>query len=385
MSLLGRTAEAFRTPRLEERSGRPSYATLEEMARVIGSGGKVTMSESETISGALAHAVVWRSVNKISSTVQMLDWEVRADGRKSDVALPAMLVAPSQMMLPGMWRKTVSMCILLGGGATFLVDDPFRPTQAELVHPDMVKWTQQTGWTIDNEPYDQWPLGPLVHIPYVTMPGSPKGLSPLTYARVTTYLGLAAKQTGAAFFRDGAHPTHVLSMKNDPGPEKAQEMKDKVRDASTVGSREPVVLPDWVDLKQLQLSPEDSQFIDTMSFTGGELAGFFGLMPEHVGLAISGGVSQQYSNRENRQQDYLSDAVMPVVNPIDEVMTYLLDRQTGGRKVRMRTADVLKPDYLTRLRGYLIAAQIKKNTGKTFIDPAEMRELENLPVFAGDE
>ncbi len=380
MSLLRR---ARRTdPIVDERASvLPKATTLEELARIISSGGRASLTTAASIDGALHHPAVYRSVNKVAGMVAQQPW--RSQMGRETLPLPPLLASPASGVLrPSAWKRTAATSMLLGGGATALVDDWPNPTRLDLVHPDCVDWDPETGWTVDGKPVDEWPLGPLWHVPMMTLPGSPKGVNPLEYARRTTFAGLAAKEFGGNFFKDGAHPTTIISPESDPGPDGAAALKKKVADVTSGTTREPLVLPQSVKWNQIQINPDDSQFIDLMRFTGAEIAGFFGLQPEHIGLPVEG-AGIQYSNRENRQQDLLQDAVMPVIVPLEEALSELLP---GQQQVKFNVAGLLRQDLKARYESYLIAAQINDLTDETFLSVDEMRDLEDRqPIEEGND
>lgn len=357
----------------------PAITSLEDLARVMGLGSTTSLTSAGTIDGALSAAAVWRSVNKIAGIVAQTPWHSRR-GRKVVDPQPPLLIHPSVMFArPSVWRRTAVTSMLLGGGVTALVNDPEHPTKLELVPPDDVDWTEQRGWTIVGTEYVEWPAGPLWHVPYMTLPGSPKGIGPLEYARRTTYASLAAKEFGGNFFRDGAHPTTVIAPKDDPGEDGAEELKRRFRRSISGTDRDPIVVPQAIEWHQIQINPEDSQFLDLMGFTGGEIAGFFGLMPEHIGYPVQGGSSVQYSNRENRQQDLLQDAVMPVLLPLEEGITEVLPR---GQRLQFNVAGLLRADLKTRYESYKLAAEVQEKTGSPFLTADEMRELEDREPIA---
>lgn len=360
----------------------PSITSLEDLARIRGLGASASLTSAGTIDGALGAAAVWRSVNKIAGIVAQTPWDARR-GRVEVDPQPALLRRPSPMYgRPSVWRRTATTSMLLGGGVTVLLDGPEHPTRADIVDPCLVDWTEQAGWTIDGVEFLEWPAGPLWHVPYMTLPGSPKGVGALEYARRTTYAALAAKEFGGNFFRDGAHPTVIIAPRDDPGEAGAEALKQKVRSRVNGTERDPIVVPQSVEWHQIQINPEDSQFLDLMRFTGGEIAGFFGLMPEHIGYPVDGGGSMQYSNRENRQQDLLQDAVMPVLLPLEEALTELVPR---GQRVKFNVAGLLRADLKTRYESYKLAAEINSLTQETFLSTDEMRELEDREPFQEGE
>lgn len=377
MSLVRRRREA-----LEARTGAvglPAITSLADLARVVGGHyGKTSLTSAGTIGGALGSAAVWRSVNKISGLVVQAPWSVRRG--RTELPDPPLLREPSVMnQRPSTWKRTATTSMLLAGGVTALVDNPDRPTKLEIVHPDLVDWTEKRGWMLNGNPVDEWPVGPLWHVPYMTLPGSPKGVSAIEYARRTTFAQLAAKEFGGNYFRDGAHPTMILAPETDPGEDGARRLKERVVAAVSGTSREPLVLPQSVQWHQIQINPDDSQFLDLMRFSGAEIAGFFGLQPEHIGYPVEG-AGVQYSNRENRQQDLLQDAVMPILIPLEEALSELLPRP---QSVKFNVGGLLRADLAARYQSYLTAAQIGAQTGETFLSVDEMRELEDRSPNGG--
>lgn len=274
--------------------------------------------------------------------------------------------------------------MLLEGNTAGLVkagSDGFAE-RIELLAWCRVEWTSAQGWKLDGEPIDLWPLGPLWHVPMFTLPGSPLGLNPLAYARRTTYAHLAAQEFGGNFFRDGGHPSAILSPQTDPGEDGAAALKATFKAATTGTNREPAVLPQSLKYTPLQINPDDSQFIELMQFTAGEIAGFFGLEPQDVGAPVQG-TALQYSNRENRQQDLLQNAVDPVLIPIEEALADVLDTRIS---VKFNRAGVLRSDLQGRYDSYVKSAQYQQVTGVPIVTNEQIRDFEDYePLQASEE
>lgn len=380
MSLFrGAFARAREEPTHEERM------TVQEYLRLgwVDPYGEISETAASTIDTALKHPTVWRSVNKIAGMYAQMPLHSRV-GTRIVEPVPPILRRPSMLHRPSAWKRAAATSMLLKGGAYGLATRSPRggAETCELIHPDRVDWTPEKGWTIDLEPApEEWPLGPFWQVPFMVLPGSPKGVGAIEYARRTTYAGIAAADFGKNFFRDGGHPTHVIAPESDPGEAGAKALKAKVREA-TSGNREPLVLPQSVKFEQIQINPDDSQFIESMGFTGGQLAGFFGLLPEHVGLPVQG-TALTYSNRESRQQDILQDAVMTVVVPLDEAITELVP---NGQTVKASPEGLLRADLLTRYQSYEISARVEQATGKPIVTNEEIRRLENRdPLPEGND
>ena len=74
------------------------------------------------------------------------------------------------------------------------------PTGAVTIHPDRVRWRYEhtaNGYTwqvyVDGKPRSRWPYGDLWHFPLFQQPGSPVGLNPVEYHRLSIGASLAAQ------------------------------------------------------------------------------------------------------------------------------------------------------------------------------------------------
>ena len=378
MSLVRR----LRGEQSEERS-QPALTSAQWIKLRYDYDSSVSVTSAGQIDTALRHPTVWRSVNKIAGMVVQMPFHSRI-GMRMASPQPPIVRNPSAMHRPSAWKRAAVTSMLLKGGAYGFAQRSGRggAETCELLHPDRVDWTPEQGWTIDNEPAPpMWPLGPFWQVPYMVLPGSPKGVGAIEYARRTTFAGMAAAEFGGNFFRDGAHPTHVIAPESDPGKDGAKALKRKVKAAVSGTDRDPLVLPQSVKFEQIQINPDDSQFLELMGFSGGQVAGFFGLLPEHVGLPV-GGSALSYSNRENRQQDILQDAVMTVVVPLEEAVTELAP---NGQTVKASPEGLLRSDLLTRYQSYEISARVEQATGKPILTNDEIRELEKREPLPNEE
>jgi HK97 family phage portal protein len=376
---LSRTEEPART--VERSAYAPSFS--EWMALVSGGSttGSVSVANAGTVGKALGHPAVFRSINKIAGIVAQMPMAAMRNGSKVDPT-PALLRSPSgRLQRPSEWKRTMATSMLASGAGAALVDSD-RPTRIDLIDPKRVEFDEMTQeWLLDRKPVKRFPEGPLWYVPLMTLPGSPVGVNPLEYARRTTYAGLAAQEFGGNFFAGGGHPTAIVAPEKDPGQDGAEKLKAKVAEATSGTNREPLVLPQTVKWIPLQINPDDSQFVELMGFSSAQLAGFFGLQPEHIGAPIEGS-SVQYSNRENRQQDLLQDAIMPVVLPIEEALSELLP---NGQTVKFNPEGLLRSDQAARFTTYELNARIQQMTGMPVLSNDEIRALENRePLNPGD-
>lgn len=364
-----------RPPRDVARAGQPAF-TFNDWVRIAGGSSSISQSSVQSIEQALTSSVVWRCAMKNAATVATFPVHTKRD--RKTIPDPQVVADPAgDGTLRSSWVFAVTVSMYLAGGASGFVrtaEGGTRPIGLHLLHPDRAEWTQRDGWTVDGKPEELWPVGKLWHCPMYVLPGSPKGLNPLQYARRSLFPGMAALDFGGNFFRDGAHPTSIIAPERDPGTEGAKALKARVMEAVSGSNREPIVLPQSVKWTQMQVNPEDSQFIELMRLTDEQVCRYMGTPPEEVGIA-PGGSSLTYANREQRKQDYLQELLMPM-RRIEEAWSSLIARP---QVVKLNPAGLLQADLLARYQSYKTAADINALTGEVFLSVAEMRELEDRP------
>jgi HK97 family phage portal protein len=337
----------------------------------------VSETSAGSIDGALRQSVVYRCVTLVAGTIATMPVHAKR-GRVTLDPAPSIIQRPSPMMRRSVWVEAAVTSMLLRGGAYGLVDDVSMsrtgwPTSVDLLHPDRVTWTAADGWMLDAQPIEEYPLGPLWHVPLHVLPGSPKGLNPLEYARRTVYASLVAHEFGTNFFRDGGHPSAILATDGDPGKAGAEALKQTWMAATRGTNREPAVLPQSVKYEQIQINPDDSQFIESMRLSDEELARFFGCDPAMVGVH-TGGTSLTYSNLPDRRDDFKQFTLLLPMYRLEEGMTDLLPRP---QDVKFNPAGLLRASLADRYGSYKVAAEINNLTGETFLSVDEMRALED--------
>src|SRR5439155_16590060 len=117
------------------------------------------------------------------------------------------------------------------------------------------------------------------------MPGSPTGMSPISYARQSIGLGLAAEKFGASFFGQGAHLSGVITVPGDLDKARARQMKESFEashsglpNAHAIG-----VLSGGAAWQAISISPEDAQFLGTRAGQNLDIAMLYGVPPHMLG------------------------------------------------------------------------------------------------------
>lgn len=251
-------------------------------------------------------------------------------------------------------------------GIIVATDNLALPKQIELVHPDTVSLRRNPDngrlkYWINGKPYEPEEVW---HERAHVVPGHPLGMSPIAYAATTVGVSIAAEQFGSDWFLDGAHPSSVITSGDPVDQPKARLIKDKFL-ASVRGKREPAVLGAGLKYQAIQMSPDESQFIETMKFGVQQVARLFGVPPEMIG-GDSGG-SLTYSNREQRNLDFLTFGIGPTLVRRETALSRLLPQPDY---VKFNTGGLLRTDLVARYQAY------KVGLDGDFIDTDEVRALE---------
>lgn len=124
----------------------------------------------------------------------------------------------------------------------------------------------------------------LTELPYLSIDGK-AGLAPLTIARRSLGIGLAAEKTSAKFYGSGSRIAGVLQSKKNLNAEQASRLQKDFA-ARTSGSdnvgRIPV-LDNETEFKPIAIPPQDAQLLESRKFTGTEIARLFGIPPHLLG------------------------------------------------------------------------------------------------------
>jgi HK97 family phage portal protein len=356
----------------EQRTWNPK---LGDMMR--GRGYEPRSSRAVTVNAvsALQHSAVFACRNLLVRDVSTLPVDVFAG--RAEVPPPTIVADPSPE--PGVsaeaWLAQVVDSAVMRGNVFGLVTSVTSSGHAErtaIINPDEVDYNPKRGWRVAGEPVELYELGgSLWHVPLFPPAGSRFGLSVLEHARQMIGLGLAAQGFGREFF-EAPQPTGLLSLDFDNVTDE-QSKTVKRRFKESVEQRDVVVLAKAAKYQPLSISPEESQFLQTIAANDGQIARFFGVPAAKIGASTkagSGGGDVQYSNIEQQQLAYYVDAVRPLLVAIERAWSRLLP---PGQRVQFVPDAILRVDTTTRYNAHASAL------GAGWMTVNEVRELEDLP------
>lgn len=359
-------------------------ASMAELQKILDRSGLTTAGVTVDPESAMRHSGVWAALELIAGVGSSLPLdEFRAvNGEQTPVPLSALFADPDpdpSVTAQAFRAQLLRSAAARGNGYAMLVGAEMgTPSGATVIHPDRVRWEVREGayvTFVDNKQVDRWPNGPLFHFALFQEPGSPRGRGPIEVHRQTIGAALAAQKYGAQFF--GAHgvPPAVVKMPGVPTDDQAKSLKRRLKEATRDG--EPVILPAEITFEKITITPEDSQFLDTMRFGVEEIARIMlGGFPELIGASASG-QSVTYANREQRMADFIALSLAPrFLVPLEAALSTLLPR---GRYIKHNVNALLRADLKARYESYKLAAEVSDLMGAPLIDVDEMRRLENLP------
>ncbi|MEU8270141.1 phage portal protein [Sphaerisporangium sp. NPDC049002] len=342
---------------------------------------RVDLSRAEA---SLQKVAVWASVSLLAGTAGMLPIDVFAgEGpAKQERPKPGWLLDPAgdgYGLEDWIWQYMASS--LLRGNVYGLVGerDPRRgtPTQIVLQHPDSVQ-----GWRDRKDGLPRWRVGGVEvehsgdvwHKRVYPIPGQLTGMSPIAHQALTIGVGIAAMRFGAQWFEEGAHPTGILTSDSNLDQEQATTAKARFMAALT-GKREPVTLGKGWAYQQIQINPNESQFLETNNMTSAECCRIFGPGIAEI-LGYETGGSLTYQNIEQRNLQLLIYALDPWLVRLERALSGLLPRP---HQVKFNRGALLRTDLLTRFRAHAIAIRAKFGTQD------EARQLEDRPPLTPDQ
>lgn len=269
------------------------------------------------------------------------------------------------------WGYRLMISWLSAGNAFGNVID--RAVNARMLTADLFSADQVTPRIVDGKPEwfvngQQVPTGSLVHWRVNPLPGRLLGLSPIEYHAATIGVSLATTRFGRAWFADGAHSSVILSHEGDLDPE--QTAIAKARYTATMGTGEPVVLAGKWSAEAIQVSPEESQFLQTQGMSEAQCARIFGPGFAEI-LGYETGSKMTYGNVVDRRQDLLVLGMNKWFRRFERVLSQFLPRPQW---VELNRDAMLESSTIQRYAAHASAL----NAGWKTIN--EVREHENYPA-----
>ena len=310
----------------------------------VGEGGMAASGVNVTADSAMRHSVVFACVRVLSETMAGTMNEPQTgifrwlDGRKGKELVTThplhrvLTFMPNRYQTAFEWVEMMTgHCALRGNAYSQILSGP-RGVVDQLIplHPDAVRpevnnqdgmgWvdaktatfgpkgviryvvTQRDGTTVNMIDDD------IFHLRGMSTNGI-VGISVLSAAREAIGHGLAMESYGARYFSQDASPGGVLETVQKISPETEERLDASWRRAHEghQKSHRVAILQQGLKWQQVGMSPEDSQFVESIQANIPQIARFFRMQPHKIGdLSRS-----TFSNIEHQGLEFSNDTIEP--------------------------------------------------------------------------
>jgi HK97 family phage portal protein len=329
-------------------------------------------------SAALSLIPYFACVRLLSEQISSLPLSVYQETSKQPVKVKQSLFdRPSAVGTTDRWVKQYVASLAMRGNTYGLIvarDALGFATQVELLHPDEVHVDE----SMPTLPRYYWrgqevPRESMHHTAWFVEPGRVKGLSPIAQFARSIGIGLEATNYGATWFEHGGTPPGTFQNKQRTLTTDQAEAVSQRLDAA-IKRRKPLVYgADWA-YESLQVSPEESQFIQTMKLNATQMATIYGIPPELVG-GESGG-SLTYDNPVMDGLALYRMTIRPWLELLEDNFDLLLP---DGQYAEFNPDALLRGDTKSRYEAHQIALTAR------FMTINEVRKLEGLPPIDGGD
>ena len=198
-----------------------------------------------------------------------------------------------------------------------------------------------------------------------------QGVSALTYAR--SILNLENKMTDYAnnVFTNGSICNGAICVPTKLNEEAYADTQDVIEEQFAGSGMRPMLLEGGASWQSIQISAQDSQFLETRRFNREEIAKIF-RVPAHM---VGDMEHSTFSNIEHQSLEFMTNTMSPYLRKIEQriVKQLLSEDEQKIYKPRFNLASALKGDLNSRYSAYNTAI----NCG--ILCPDEIREVEDLP------
>jgi HK97 family phage portal protein len=361
-----------------------------------------------TTAGVSSVSTAYACCRLISSTIaslslSMYEWQDRGKREAPEHPIYGLLhTRPNAQQTSFEWRSQMMWNLLLRGNAYSEIIPGPRGQVDQLwpLHPDYVLpqafengiWIPAEASTISSPVQMRYLVrdlrGQYRIIPSEQMfhlrgePGAGNGLvgvSVVSLARQTFGLSLALESHGARLFSQGIRPSGALETDKGLTAKQAENLRKDLRTlyGGLQGAHGTLVLEEGMKWKQISLTNEDAQFIETRKFQIAEVARWFGvplMKLQETEKSTSWGTGLEQFNLA-----YLSDAIQPRVVAFEQTISRDLILNPGRFYAAFDLKSLVRADFKTRFEAYDI--QIKDGV----LSPNEVREFEDMnPREGGD-
>ncbi len=371
---------------------------LNRLRGILGGGGPSWSGETVTEQTALNLSVVWACRRIISESVAFMPLQLMREvsGEKSPATKHPLYAAvhdqPNSEMSDMEWRETQTDQVVSGGNAFAYITRRSGTGTAvgfQPICPGSVRWDrdsskhlvyfvkegneQEKSYTVtDNKPQD------LLHVRGLGNNGI-WGYSVISMARQSMGAAQATEKYAGRFYAAGGRVPYVLEMAQKF---KSEEVYKQFRDewnrfyGDSSNWHQAVIMEPGMTYKQVGLSPEDAQFLETRSHNVLELCRWFLISPHMVGDLSRA----TFSNIEHLALQFVKFTLTAWIRRWEKALwrcALTNDEKSAGYYFKHNVDGLLRGDFAARMTGYSTALQ------NGFLNIDEVRDLEDRNPLVG--
>lgn len=375
-------------PKTETRS-----LTIDELIGLLGS---ANTGAGEYVSPYTAEALpaVLNAVNVIAQAVASMPcylFEVNASGRKriENHAVEYLLnEMPNRNQTPYQFKEVMMRHVLLNGNAYAVIGwnskgqaeslTPFPPQSVNIQRTPKGEYLYQIT-DLDGRilTYLQ---DEILHLRYGSNDGF-MGRSPITVCREAIGLGMAQQRHGAAIMKNGLMAGGVITTTewfDQAKGQKAMEALKRYQGAKNAGKTP--ILEGGMDYKQLGMSNQDAEWLNSRKFTIEDIARIFNISP----IFLQDYSHSSYANFSEASRAFLGQTLRPHLVNFEQQLkdALMIDLTSNSRKryvIEFDTSDLLRTNQQDRFSSYDTAIKCG------ILSPNEARKREGLPPYVGGD
>lgn len=206
------------------------------------------------------------------------------------------------------------------------------------------------------------------------------GMSPISLARESLGLAMAAESSAAHMYANGAPIPGVLEFPHKLSDEVIEHLRNQWADrhGGAENAHKPLILESGMKYSQIGMNARDAQFLEARKFQISEIARWY-----RVPLHKLGELDRAtFSNIEHQSIEFVTDTILPWCRRIEQTIQRDLFTESERRTlfVRFNLDGLLRGDTATRYEAY------GKAINDGWLSRNEVRSLENHnPVDGLDE
>lgn len=384
MSILTKVRGLFGT------SQKSSYTLDEYFARLQARG-----SAGERYVGPLEAnqlSAVFACVRALSNTMSTIPFSLASVDDEGNKRLAKhhpvhrlLSVRPNPFQTPSQFKRYAMWCVLnYGDFVAFKVRDasgnvcellPMRPGDYSITRDQNWRVHYHLSTELGSGVYTADDVFHFFHITEDSFCGVPV----LKYARSAINQGLELQNQGTALVQNGLRTDKALTVPPGASTEGLKNLKKEWQELYTgTGNAGKVLwLLDGMDIKDLTISNEDAQFLQTRQYTRNEIGAFYGVPPHLAGDYEN----MTYSNVEQANLDYLQHGFLPWLNTFEEAarLQLLKPSEIDHYVVNGDENNLTRGDTSARTQHATVAV------GRPYKTVNELRREEGLnPIAGGD-